>query len=204
MGELNFTGRILKSETEDHREAYDWTMTNAKPGDFIELGNDEVVYLFQAWPVIIIGDMNKDILHRFKEGGSELNQALDRYHALKEDDSKTPVDQLWQSKPTKAYKYVEGKETLIRLINEHGYESEESIAGWTSFIDLTTGKNSWKHIDGRELEEASAYDLAANKEAYLQEIAKAAGKPHNTEAMKQLMRSEPDEPEQDDLPGLSI
>lgn len=63
---------------DDHGDVYDYCMVNGKPGDFFELSNNDVVYLHEAWPVLIRSENppSKQILHRFDQEHAHLQAEL--------------------------------------------------------------------------------------------------------------------------------
>ena len=73
---------IHSCDFSDHGEAYDFAMTHGRPGDFLELDNGDVVEIVEAWPVLIRGNNDAEILHRF-EDPAMLQAALQRYEQAK-------------------------------------------------------------------------------------------------------------------------
>ena len=63
---------------DDHADVYDYCMANCKPGDFLELSNQDVVYLQDAWPVLLRSENppQEEILHRFEADSADWQSQL--------------------------------------------------------------------------------------------------------------------------------
>jgi len=58
----------------------------------------------------------------------------------------------------KAFSYYDGKERLLRIVDDNGDEWDEDLSGWDLILDLTTDRSYWRHRrDGREID--CAYDV---------------------------------------------
>lgn len=80
---MSDSSTIHSVDFSDHRETYDYCMTDCLPGDFVELNNGEVVYLMDAWPVLIKGDNSPGILH-VSDDSLIVDALVVKYEMLKE------------------------------------------------------------------------------------------------------------------------
>lgn len=94
MSDLKFTGHIKKLDFDAHGDVYDWAMANSSDGDFLELSNGDIVYMLKAWPVLVLGDNNENVLHAFVESDPTAKtmkaEVVSKFHELRANLSKTP------------------------------------------------------------------------------------------------------------------
>lgn len=68
----------------NHGDAYDFSMSNCRSGDFVELDNGEVIKMVEAWPVLIIFEKKGNVLHYYDETGTaEQKKACEAYAQAK-------------------------------------------------------------------------------------------------------------------------